>query len=80
MGAWSHDISMHFPHSLDILTCPWGPLLRGGGKGDRKVKNGGIFGVWVGSRKSIVGHFRGVVFGITVGFRTVAPKEGRESP
>ncbi len=28
------DFASAFPHSLDILTCSWGPLLRGGGKGD----------------------------------------------
>ena len=33
---WSFlsDFAKTFPHSLDILTCPWGQLLRGGGKGD----------------------------------------------
>jgi hypothetical protein len=34
-GGFLSDIAKTFPHSLDILTCPWGPLLRGGGKGDR---------------------------------------------
>ena len=33
-GSFLTEISRIFPHSLDILTCPWGPLLRGGGKGD----------------------------------------------
>ena len=33
-GRFLSDIAKLFPHSLDILTCPWGPLLRGGGKGD----------------------------------------------
>jgi hypothetical protein len=28
------EISRFFSHSLYILTCPWGPLLRGGGKED----------------------------------------------
>lgn len=34
-GGFLSDISKLFPRSLDILTCPWGPLLRGGGKGDQ---------------------------------------------
>jgi hypothetical protein len=34
-GSFLSDFASAFPHSLDILTCPWGPLLRGGGKGDR---------------------------------------------
>jgi hypothetical protein len=34
-GGFLSDMAKTFPHSLDILTCPWGPLLRGGGKGDR---------------------------------------------
>jgi hypothetical protein len=34
-GGFLSDFANTFPHSLDILTCPWGPLLRGGGKGDR---------------------------------------------
>ena len=33
-GSFVSDFACAFPHSLDILTCPWGPLLRGGGKGD----------------------------------------------
>ncbi len=33
-GGFISDFASTFPHSLDILTCPWGPLLRGGGKGD----------------------------------------------
>jgi len=33
-GSFLSDFASTFPHSLDILTCPWGPLLRGGGKGD----------------------------------------------
>ena len=33
-GSFLSDFARVFPHSLDILTCPWGPLLRGGGKGD----------------------------------------------
>ena len=33
-GGFLSDFASAFPHSLDILTCPWGPLLRGGGKGD----------------------------------------------
>ena len=33
-GSFLSDFASAFPHSLDILTCPWGPLLRGGGKGD----------------------------------------------
>ncbi len=33
-GGFLSDFARIFPHSLDILTCPWGPLLRGGGKGD----------------------------------------------
>jgi len=33
-GSFLSDFANAFPHSLDILTCPWGPLLRGGGKGD----------------------------------------------
>ena len=33
-GGFLSDFANVFPHSLDILTCPWGPLLRGGGKGD----------------------------------------------
>src|SRR5208283_3564625 len=33
-GGFLTDFASAFPHSLDILTCPWGPLLRGGGKGD----------------------------------------------
>jgi hypothetical protein len=33
-GSFLSDFAGAFPHSLDILTCPWGPLLRGGGKGD----------------------------------------------
>ena len=33
-GRFLSDFASAFPHSLDILTCPWGPLLRGGGKGD----------------------------------------------
>lgn len=34
-GSFLSDFARTFPHSLDILTCPWGPLLRGGGKGDQ---------------------------------------------
>jgi hypothetical protein len=34
-GGFLSDMAKTFPHSLDILTCPWGPLLRGGGKGDQ---------------------------------------------
>jgi hypothetical protein len=34
-GGFLSDFARIFPHSLDILTCPWGPLLRGGGKGDQ---------------------------------------------
>lgn|GEM_PF-1197174 len=34
-GGFLSEMAKTFPHSLDILTCPWGPLLRGGGKGDR---------------------------------------------
>jgi len=34
-GGFLNEISRLFPHSLSILTCPWGPLLRGGGKGDQ---------------------------------------------
>jgi len=34
-GRFLSDVSRTFPHSNDILTCPWGPLLRGGGKGDQ---------------------------------------------
>jgi len=33
-GSFLSDIAKMFPRSLDILTCPWGPLLRGGGKGE----------------------------------------------
>ena len=33
-GGFLSDFANVFPHSLDILTCPWGPLLRGGGKGE----------------------------------------------
>jgi len=33
-GSFLSDFARIFSHSLDILTCPWGPLLRGGGKGD----------------------------------------------
>ncbi len=33
-GGFLSDFASVFSHSLDILTCPWGPLLRGGGKGD----------------------------------------------
>jgi hypothetical protein len=33
-GSFLSDMARIFPHSLDILTCPWGPLLRGGGKGE----------------------------------------------
>jgi hypothetical protein len=33
-GGFISDFARTFPHSLDILTCPWGSLLRGGGKGD----------------------------------------------
>jgi hypothetical protein len=33
-GSFLSDFASTFPHSNDILTCPWGPLLRGGGKGD----------------------------------------------
>jgi hypothetical protein len=33
-GDFITEISRFFSHSLDILTCPWGPLLRGGGKED----------------------------------------------
>jgi hypothetical protein len=33
-GGFLSDFASAFPHSLDILTCPWGPLLRGGDKGD----------------------------------------------
>jgi len=32
-GGFLSEFASAFPHSLDILTCPWGPLLRGGGKG-----------------------------------------------
>jgi hypothetical protein len=34
-GGFLSDMAKTFPHSLDILTCPWGPLLRGGGKGEQ---------------------------------------------
>lgn len=34
-GRFLSDFSRLFPHSLDILSCPWGSLLRGGGKGDQ---------------------------------------------
>ena len=34
-GSFLSDFARIFSHSLDILTCPWGPLLRGGGKGDQ---------------------------------------------
>ena len=34
-GSFLSDFASAFPHSLDILTCPWGPLLRGGGKGEQ---------------------------------------------
>lgn len=33
-GGFLSEFSRLFPHSLDILTCPWGPLLRGAGKGE----------------------------------------------
>jgi hypothetical protein len=33
-GRFLSDIAKMFPRSLEILTCPWGPLLRGGGKGE----------------------------------------------
>jgi hypothetical protein len=33
-GGFLSDFASAFPHSNDILTCPWGPLLRGGGKGE----------------------------------------------
>lgn len=33
-GRFLTDIAKLFPHSLEILTCPWGPLLRGGDKAD----------------------------------------------
>ena len=34
-GDFLTEISRLFPTQLDILTCPWGPLLRGGGKEDQ---------------------------------------------
>jgi hypothetical protein len=33
-SSFLSDFARTFPHALDILTCPWGPLLRGGGKAD----------------------------------------------
>jgi hypothetical protein len=33
-GSFLSDVASTFPHTLDIVCCPWGPLLRGGGKGD----------------------------------------------
>jgi len=33
-GNFISEFAETFPTQLDILTCPWGPLLRGGGKGD----------------------------------------------
>jgi hypothetical protein len=33
-GGFVSDFASTFPHSLDMLTCPWGPLLRGGSKAD----------------------------------------------
>ncbi|MDR3554077.1 MAG: hypothetical protein P4L55_04935 [Syntrophobacteraceae bacterium] len=33
-GNFLSEFARLFPHSLDILTCPWGPLLRGGDKAD----------------------------------------------
>ena len=33
-GGFLSDFASTFPHSLDILTCPWRPLLLGGSKAD----------------------------------------------
>jgi hypothetical protein len=33
-SAFFSEIARAFPTSVDILTCPWGPLLRGGTKAD----------------------------------------------
>ena len=33
-GSFLSEVATVFPHSLDILTCSWGPLLRGGSKAD----------------------------------------------
>jgi len=37
--------------------------------------DGGYCGVWLGSRKWIVGHFRGVVFGVAADFGPAAIQE-----
>jgi hypothetical protein len=34
-GSFLSDMSSVFPHWLDIVTCPWGPLFRGGSKADQ---------------------------------------------
>lgn len=34
-GRFITEIARLFPHMHDIVTCSWGPLLRGGGKGDQ---------------------------------------------
>lgn len=31
-GSFLSDVGKLFPHTFDILACPWGPLLRGGSK------------------------------------------------
>ncbi len=33
-GSFISKFSELFTSQIEILTCPWGPLLRGGGKGD----------------------------------------------
>ena len=33
-GSFLSEVATVFPHSLDILTCSWGPLLRGGSNAD----------------------------------------------
>ncbi len=33
-GAFLSEVATVFPLSLDITTCPWGPLLRGGSKAE----------------------------------------------
>lgn len=37
-GRFLADCAVLFPHSLDILTCPWGPLLRGGDGADQFMR------------------------------------------